>query len=417
MSFHPRKLLNDSFEDDSITKLCEKYCDLIKNPNGFCPIPCISHCYPICSRSLFDEFPPPPPPPYTADHPGRSNKLSLFLTISLSILAAAFLGFLGYTVYKLYTGWYSPRRRQQQQPPSSPPQEEEARLDFLDEDHGPMVDHPIWYIRTIGLEPSIINAITICRYKKGDGLIEGTDCSVCLNEFQEDETLRLLPKCNHAFHINCIDTWLRSHTNCPLCRAGIVINSAILHSPRQSSFNSSRIEESLLQGSENNRESRRVSEDEDFQGVSIEIESEDGSRAQTQNTFKRSDEEDEARRKEDGFQPLRRSISVDSLSALMVSAAAITNAFQVHSSDRILDKKDLEMNEISSKGADDSVQNSSKPSSAGSSSSNGRSSLQKGSSSSSSSSMVMRSLSCSAKVFLSRYSKNSRSSVTLPRSF
>ncbi|KAK9930380.1 hypothetical protein M0R45_027419 [Rubus argutus] len=32
----------------------------------------------------------------------------------------------------------------------------------------------------------------------------------------------LLPKCSHAFHINCIDTWLRSHTNCPLCRAYIV---------------------------------------------------------------------------------------------------------------------------------------------------------------------------------------------------
>ena len=35
----------------------------------------------------------------------------------------------------------------------------------------------------------------------------------------------LLPKCNHAFHISCIDTWLRSHTNCPLCRVGIVKNT------------------------------------------------------------------------------------------------------------------------------------------------------------------------------------------------
>lgn len=32
----------------------------------------------------------------------------------------------------------------------------------------------------------------------------------------------LVPKCNHAFHIYCIDTWLRSHTNCPLCRARII---------------------------------------------------------------------------------------------------------------------------------------------------------------------------------------------------
>ncbi|KAL6952752.1 RING-type E3 ubiquitin transferase [Sarracenia purpurea var. burkii] len=51
---------------------------------------------------------------------------------------------------------------------------------------------------------------------------QSTECSVCLNEFQEDETLRLLPKCNHAFHLPCIDTWLRSHTNCPMCRADII---------------------------------------------------------------------------------------------------------------------------------------------------------------------------------------------------
>ncbi|VVB02662.1 unnamed protein product [Arabis nemorensis] len=86
------------------------------------------------------------------------------------------------------------------------------------------VDHPIWFIRTTGLQQSIINSITICNYKRGDGLIERTDCPVCLNEFEEDESLRLLPKCNHAFHISCIDTWLGSHTNCPLCRAGIAIS-------------------------------------------------------------------------------------------------------------------------------------------------------------------------------------------------
>ncbi|PWA41183.1 Zinc finger, RING/FYVE/PHD-type [Artemisia annua] len=62
----------------------------------------------------------------------------------------------------------------------------------------------------------------LIMFKKSDNLIEGSDCSVCLSEFQDEETLRLLPKCNHAFHIPCIDTWLSSHTNCPLCRAGIL---------------------------------------------------------------------------------------------------------------------------------------------------------------------------------------------------
>ncbi|CAL5183234.1 unnamed protein product [Lathyrus oleraceus] len=96
-------------------------------------------------------------------------------------------------------------------------------MNFDDEQqHDSVVDHPIWYIRTLGLQQSVINAISVCKYKKGEGLIEGTECSVCLSEFEEDESLRLLPKCHHAFHLPCIDTWLRSHTNCPMCRAPIV---------------------------------------------------------------------------------------------------------------------------------------------------------------------------------------------------
>ncbi|GAV62755.1 zf-RING_2 domain-containing protein [Cephalotus follicularis] len=99
--------------------------------------------------------------------------------------------------------------------------------DFLEEEHVPEVDHPIWYINTIGLQQSIIDSITILKYKTDEGLIEGTECSVCLSEFQEDESLRLLPKCSHAFHISCIDTWLRSHKNCPLCRSPIINDTIV----------------------------------------------------------------------------------------------------------------------------------------------------------------------------------------------
>ncbi|KAA0057715.1 RING-H2 finger protein ATL54-like [Cucumis melo var. makuwa] len=49
------------------------------------------------------------------------------------------------------------------------------------------VDHPIWFVTIAGLQPSVINSITVCKNKKSECLIEGTDCSVCLSEFQEDE--------------------------------------------------------------------------------------------------------------------------------------------------------------------------------------------------------------------------------------
>lgn len=89
-----------------------------------------------------------------------------------------------------------------------------------------MVDHHIWFIRTVGLPESVIDSIAVFKFKRGEGLIDGSDCSVCLSEFEEDETLRLLPKCSHAFHVPCIDTWLRSHKNCPVCRAPITIGNS-----------------------------------------------------------------------------------------------------------------------------------------------------------------------------------------------
>lgn len=44
-------------------------------------------------------------------------------------------------------------------------------------------------------------------------------CSVCLSEFNEGDEVRVLPGCAHVFHVLCIDKWLFSHSNCPLCRA------------------------------------------------------------------------------------------------------------------------------------------------------------------------------------------------------
>jgi hypothetical protein len=48
-------------------------------------------------------------------------------------------------------------------------------------------------------------------------LQEGLECAVCLSRFEDADILRLLPKCKHAFHLDCVDTWLISHSTCPLC--------------------------------------------------------------------------------------------------------------------------------------------------------------------------------------------------------
>lgn len=43
-------------------------------------------------------------------------------------------------------------------------------------------------------------------------------CSICLADYNEKDMLRVLPGCRHLFHVNCVDTWLRLHPTCPLCR-------------------------------------------------------------------------------------------------------------------------------------------------------------------------------------------------------
>ena len=41
-------------------------------------------------------------------------------------------------------------------------------------------------------------------------------CSICLKKSDSDIVREL--KCNHVFHIGCIDEWLSNHNTCPLCK-------------------------------------------------------------------------------------------------------------------------------------------------------------------------------------------------------
>nr|XP_010942634.1 E3 ubiquitin-protein ligase ATL31 [Elaeis guineensis] len=76
-----------------------------------------------------------------------------------------------------------------------------------------------------GLDPAVLETFPTLVYsevkelKIGKGALE---CAVCLSEFEDDETLRLLPKCSHVFHPDCIDAWLASHVTCPVCRTNLV---------------------------------------------------------------------------------------------------------------------------------------------------------------------------------------------------
>ncbi|KAJ6875219.1 RING-H2 finger protein ATL43-like [Populus alba x Populus x berolinensis] len=69
-----------------------------------------------------------------------------------------------------------------------------------------------------GIDRAVIESLPIFRFSSLRGQKEGLECAVCLTRFEPTEVLKLLPKCKHAFHVECVDTWLDAHSTCPLCR-------------------------------------------------------------------------------------------------------------------------------------------------------------------------------------------------------
>ncbi|KAH1188332.1 NEP1-interacting protein 1 [Glycine max] len=43
-------------------------------------------------------------------------------------------------------------------------------------------------------------------------------CSICFQDFEDEEFVRTLPKCGHFFHLVCIDKWLVQQGSCPMCK-------------------------------------------------------------------------------------------------------------------------------------------------------------------------------------------------------
>ncbi|XP_062219393.1 E3 ubiquitin-protein ligase RING1-like [Phragmites australis] len=177
---------------------------------------------PDCQDSERGCSPPVLPPPSSSPAPhGRST------FVTALIIAGSVLAFLAVCLsIFLFVRRRRQRRLEALLEATLPPAPAAA---FPDGDGGGGPDpeedavHHAWHIRTVGLDEAAIESIALTRYRAGAGGVLGaSDCAVCLGEFRDGELLRLLPKCTHAFHVPCIDTWLRAHVNCPLCRARVL---------------------------------------------------------------------------------------------------------------------------------------------------------------------------------------------------
>ncbi|XP_007018124.2 PREDICTED: RING-H2 finger protein ATL11 [Theobroma cacao] len=158
-------------------------------------------CFFSLSTSQSQTIPAPPPPSNSYEPVGPKFNPSMAIVMVVLVTAFFFMGF-----FSVYIRQCAQRRMR-----------------------GGNWDASVNFGRrsrrlTRGLDASVIESFPTFLYSTVKGLKIGNDtleCAVCLNEFEDDETLRLIPKCSHVFHPDCIDAWLLSHSTCPVCRANL----------------------------------------------------------------------------------------------------------------------------------------------------------------------------------------------------
>lgn len=137
-----------------------------------------------------------------ATNPSFSKQVSTPLLISLIGIATTTMAIL---IYHLVIIKYCQSRRRHHQSTNTPPHSD--------------TDSPI----RSGLDPKLLELIPAVRYNSDLIKSDQAECVICLGELEEGAWVRLLPNCQHAFHVSCVDQWFVGHANCPICRSPIIV--------------------------------------------------------------------------------------------------------------------------------------------------------------------------------------------------
>ncbi|KAK4376109.1 hypothetical protein RND71_006786 [Anisodus tanguticus] len=79
----------------------------------------------------------------------------------------------------------------------------------------------------LGLDAKTISALPIFMFKlsllknnvkKLNNYME-SECSICLGCYEDEEIVKMMPKCHHGFHSPCLDKWLGNCSTRPICRS------------------------------------------------------------------------------------------------------------------------------------------------------------------------------------------------------
>ena len=80
----------------------------------------------------------------------------------------------------------------------------------------PQLDEKMWKSVASAEECLNINSISIKGY--WDWTFHNDMCIICRgNIYDNSESYIVVGQCNHAFHYDCINNWVRTRKNCPLC--------------------------------------------------------------------------------------------------------------------------------------------------------------------------------------------------------
>ncbi|KAK3016336.1 hypothetical protein RJ639_005720 [Escallonia herrerae] len=136
--------------------------------------------------------------------------------IMLSAIVILFVVVVFMVALHIYARWYLLRIRQRSLHRRRSRRQRATHLVFYMDTNNP--GNPASANR--GLDPSVINSLPVFVHSASTHP-DVLECAVCLSEFEHSEKGRLLPKCQHVFHTDCIDMWFQSHSTCPLCRSPV----------------------------------------------------------------------------------------------------------------------------------------------------------------------------------------------------
>ncbi|CAN4101861.1 unnamed protein product [Withania somnifera] len=170
---------------------------------------------------LTSSSPPPPLTQITSNNTLKNifhNIISYNSNIMLAAIISLLLVILFILLLHIYAKWFlvQTRRRSTRNSLSSSPFHNFHSFTHVDSTSFGS-NFP-----TKGLDRSLISSIPLFVYKGENDHHNELECVICLSILEDEDVCRKLPKCNHAFHVECIDMWLYSHSTCPICRSPVL---------------------------------------------------------------------------------------------------------------------------------------------------------------------------------------------------